>query len=155
MTIQDFRLEQKKPDATTSVLRVMENIKEIPSAELLQLREAIGLQLNLGVDQINTSEELTAVYYRSKQLLSDIQDDEGTPANQKAQVLNSVQALLERVIKLQAQTYNVERQRKYEQALVRTLKEFDDPDLQDKFFSIYANFLGAVNDEQEAVNVEA
>jgi hypothetical protein len=72
---------------------------------------------------IEVSNELAGLFATAKTLLNQVVTDPEVPANQRAQVLNSVTAVLERITKTRTELYNSERIRRVEQALLRVMRE--------------------------------
>ena len=93
----------------------------------------------LTADTINLESELLAQYNKAKKLLHDAEYDEEVPLNQKAQVVNSATAILGALIKNQAELYNLERIKKIESVLLRTLQAF--PEMQEVFLRDYEQAL--------------
>lgn len=62
-----------------------------------------------------------------------------TPANQKAQLLNTITTILTGILKLQTDLYNAERLKKLESTLIATLKDF--PELREPFLEKYKKAL--------------
>ena len=54
---------------------------------------------------------------------NDVIDDDDTPANQKAQVANSLSAALVNLVKLQGDVHSSERMKRIESILIDTLKD--------------------------------
>ena len=86
------------------------------------------------LETINLNGELLANYAAIKRFLNEIDPD--TPANQVAQVHNSMNAALEKLIKMQEQVYNIERLKKIEQAVVDCMRKCPE-NVQDMFFKEY------------------
>lgn len=88
-------------------------------AELLRLRARIdGALPPLNLEDISASNELVMQLQVVKQLQADVMGDDSIPANQRAQVAGQVSSVLISLIKLQAETYNLERLKKMEQIFV-------------------------------------
>lgn len=108
------------------------NIDDLIEDEPLPIEQAQHKDLQ----NINAAHELMVQYQRAETLAQAILNDSRTPANQKAQVLASVTAVLQQVIKLQTDLYNSESIKRIEQALLQTLKTAP-PDVQAQFMENY------------------
>lgn len=91
------------------------------------------------LESINVDSEIASLYRDAKHLLSEVSASADTPANQKAQVLNSVISLIERISRLRTDLYSAERMRRMEQTLIRVLRGF--PQLQEEFLEAYERAL--------------
>lgn len=88
---------------------------------------------------IEVDQELANTYSAAVTLRNRVLNDSKIPANQQAQVLNSVRGLLTDLSKLRTDLYNAERMRKIEAALIKTLKRF--PELDAAFIEEYGRAL--------------
>ena len=84
---------------------------------------------------LDVAVELNLAYQSAKSLLEQAQYDENTPLNQKAQVVNSLNAILASITKSRSEIYSAERNRAMETALINTLKKH--PTLQKAFMDDY------------------
>lgn len=85
---------------------------------------------------LDLGQELADNLSAARQLRLDITNDHEIPANQKAQVMNTITAILTNIVKLQTELYSAQRQKELEAILISVLR--DQPlDLQDKFFAEY------------------
>lgn len=94
-------------------------------AELLALRAAVDALLpatDLG--DLNLDQELVRQYLVTKAFQSEALTDYNTPANQKAQVLNSCAGILDALVETQAKFYKQERFKKIERALIQELRKW-------------------------------
>lgn len=89
---------------------------------------------------INLQDELEKNFRAAKLLRDELVSDEETPANQKAQVMNTITTVLTQLTKLQTDLFNVERQKTLEEVLIETIKQQPEP-LQDTFFALYEEKL--------------
>ncbi len=89
------------------------------------------------LSDLDAESELLDNYNDAKDLLTNLGDE--TPANQKAQVLNTINAVLGNIIKQRAELHNMERFKSMETALIYTLKQF--PELQEVFLEEYERLL--------------
>lgn len=87
------------------------------------------------LNELDLDKELLNQYKNAKTVLDEILNDEATAANQKAQVLNTVTAILQNIAKLQQELYNVERLKLLENILIETLQKFEP--LRDEFLKAY------------------
>lgn len=104
--------------------------EEVYVAPFVEITE---LDLNLEV-------ELLAQYNKARKLLHAAEVDASTPLNQKAQVINSATSILAALTKSQAELYSLERIRRIEHILIKTLKLY--PELQEAFMADYAEAFG-------------
>jgi len=89
---------------------------------------------------IEVSNELASLFATAKTLLNQVVSDPEVPVNQRAQVLNSVTAVLERITKTRTDLYNSERIRRVEQALLRVMR--DQPEeVRQRFLAEYERTL--------------
>ena len=84
---------------------------------------------------LNLDSELYAAYARAKNYLSIIQADEEIPPNQVAQVMNTLTAILDKIVKMQTELHNAERVKKLEAAMIEALKNTATEEVQDAFFA--------------------
>jgi len=92
------------------------------------------------VEAILVNEELAFVFTTTKELLQSVVRSDDTPANQQAQVVNSMLAVIEKIAKLRIDLYNADRVRRIEQTLIKTLRDFP-RELQEKFLDAYERNL--------------
>lgn len=141
MALKD--LPMRKGPAKADILEGMTD------EELLALRHRLDKKLNLDLAQLNLAEELGMQYRSGMILLASVQGDSDTPANQRAQVFNSVGAMLEKIVKQQKVVYSAERLKRFEHAFLRVLEDLP-LESKHKFFDQYGDYLK--NDgEEEAV----
>lgn len=91
------------------------------------------------LQDLDLETEVLHNYNAAKQFLRDI-DQESIPANQVAQVINSVTGILKDLVKMQTDLYNAERVKKLEAALVGTIRTLPE-EQQDAFFTRYERAL--------------
>lgn len=94
----------------------------------------------LALKDLNLEDALLAQYNNATKLLTDVLQDSEVPANQRAQCINSVTAILASITKSQESLYNAERVKKLELALVTTLKTLS-KEAQEVFFNAYETEL--------------
>ena len=97
------------------------------------------MQVNL--NELNLENALMEQYNTVIRLRDMTMDDEQVAPNQKAQVLNTAQALLAQITKSQVDLYNAERVKKLELALVATIKTLP-KDAKQVYFTLYEQNLG-------------
>jgi hypothetical protein len=100
----------------------------------------IQIQANTLKD-LDLDKELLDQYQSAKQLLKDVQYEEGVPLNQKAQITNTITSILQAIIKMQQDLYNIEKIKLIENVLIETLKEHET--LRDAFIEKYEQALKA------------
>ena len=88
---------------------------------------------------LNLDKELLAQYRNAQSVLEDTLYDEQTPANQKAQVLNTITSILQQILKSQTELYDSERVKKIESTLISVLKKY--PELAQAFIVDYEQAL--------------
>ena len=104
--------------------------------ELLTLKTRVTTLLPLTLASINLEEELLTQLHSSKLLMADSAD---SPANQRAQVGNSITTILKQLVDLQTSITTTETIKRIERVLLETLKEF--PKLQENFLKAYEESL--------------
>lgn len=109
------RIDQPKPQEL--------DLTALDVAALLKLRETIDQLLPaLSLADLNMEKELVIQYLAIKAMLAKIADDPLTPANQRAQVANSVTSILGDMTKMQNSLYSSERVKKLEAAMIKALE---------------------------------
>lgn len=109
----------------------------INEADLRRLRSEINSLLpDDKVETLDLESELVAQYRKTKQLMDDVLSDEECPANQKAQVANSVVGTLGQLVKLQEELRREETLKLMESCLIESLKVLP-ADVRDAFFNEY------------------
>lgn len=91
------------------------------------------------LEELDLDLELLEQYQAAKSVLEDIQYDEQVPANQKAQVMNTITSILQAIIKLQQDLHNVERMKAVENTLINVLQRHET--LRDEFLKDYESSL--------------
>lgn len=141
MSLKNHSLTQEpKPVIVSPVTLLLPEIEKLSEAELVELRHEIDLRLQLDLDQMDLSEELALQYRQAKALQQEVQGDKQTPANQKAQIFNSVRAQLAEIVKQQESVYSMERLKVYEVAFVKATRLLT-AEARDAFFDLYGRFL--------------
>lgn len=134
--------------APQAVIKV-DPLEGLDDAQLIALRHRLDKKLNLDLTQLNLAEELGLQYRSGMALLASVQEDKDTPANQRAQVFNSVGAMLAQIVKQQKVVYNAERLKRFESAFLKVLEELPDASKR-KFFDMYGEFLKEETKPDEA-----
>lgn len=93
-------------------------------------------------EDINLAEELAAQYSEAKNLYETIKYQPDIPANQKAQVLNSLTSILVQITKSQEEVHSINKVKQIEVALIQTLKAMPES-LQNAFYEAYEGNLNA------------
>ena len=105
--------------------------------ELRALRDEIEKRLpEDSLDSLNLEMELVGQYRKTKELMDSVLHDDDTPANQRAQVANSVVTTLGQLVKLQEDLKREETLKTMESVLTEVLKAAD-PVIRDAFFVEY------------------
>lgn len=91
------------------------------------------------LEDLNIADELLIQYKNAVNLLEAAQHDADIPANQKAQLLNSISAIITNISKTQTDVYNAERLKTLENTLISTLKDF--PEVKSTFLDAYERAL--------------
>jgi len=105
--------------------------------QLLELRAAVDERLpQRTLNNVNLEKELVTQLQHAQKLQKDTLEDDSVPANQQAQVLNSVANTLQMLAKLQIDLYDAERLKRLEQILIECLKELP-AEAQESFMNAY------------------
>ncbi len=116
-------------------------------SQLLDLRVEIDSRLHIRIADLDLTEELGLQYQMAKILLSQVQTDKDIPANQRAQVFNTVREQLTQIVKMQEAVWNMERLKRYEAAFkksVETFRNYDDnraTTMMEVFMDLYGDYL--------------
>ena len=86
--------------------------------------------------------ELYNAYAKAKNYLADVQSDDRVPPNQLAQLMNTISAILNEIVKMQTDLYNAERVKKLEAAMIQAIK-LAPPESQQAFLEQYEALLRA------------
>ena len=114
------------------------DLSHYDESELSVLKERIAILLPTTLDSINLEDELLTQLRSLKLLLVDSAD---APANQRAQVGNSITTILKQLVDLQTSITTTETIKRIERTLLSTLKEF--PEMQAPFLKAYEESLNA------------
>lgn len=129
-----------EPPEEEAVDILQEMLAPLSDSELLTLRQKIEARLKIEIRELNLTEELGLQYRQGKLLLEQVINDKSTPANQKAQVFNSISAMTEKIMKQLKIVYSAERLNRYEKAFIKILKTLPQSE-QDTYFDLYGEFL--------------
>lgn len=129
----------KQIDASSVPKEVTQLVSTLSEKQLMNLRHHLDMLLQIEINQLNLTEELGLQYRQGKILLDSL--DDKTPANQRAQVFNSVQAQLEKIIKQRAAVFNQERLKHYEGALLKVLDMQGNEKAKELFLELYGAHL--------------
>ena len=121
----------------------------LSESELLDLRAKIDEKLPpRTLKSVNMEQELVMQLILAQKLqretLEDNEDEAPTPANQKAQVINSVASTMQMLAKLQIELYDSERLKRIEQILIASL-EMMPSEAQEAFLERYEAEIGALD----------
>lgn len=112
-------------------------LKSLSQAELRKLRSEIDRLLpEDGVSGLDLEDELVQQYLKTKDLMDETLVSEDTPANQKAQVCNSVVTILAQLVKLQEDLRREQTLKIMESVLVEAIKTLPEA-TKDEFFAEY------------------
>lgn len=139
MTLKKHSLAPAAAQADDLALMIA-GIAELDDKDLMTLRHELDKALRLDVNKLNLAEELGLQYRAGMTLLASIQDDKDVPANQRAQVFNSVGGMLDKINKQMKIVYSAERLKRYERALLKVLEDLPDESKR-VFFDLYGDFL--------------
>lgn len=128
---------------------VVDPLEGLDDTELLSLRHRLDKKLRLDLTQLDLAEELGMQYRSGMILLASVQEDKDTPANQRAQVFNSVSTMLEKIVKQQKIVYSAERLKRFESSFIKVLEQLPE-ELKRKFFDLYSEFLTEAKPEEAA-----
>lgn len=112
-------------------------LADMSEADLRRLRDDINRLLpDDVVANLDLEAELVGQYRKTKKLMDDVLDDQECPANQKAQVANSVVGTLGQLVKLQEDLKREQTLKIMEETLVDTLKMLPE-DVREEFYAEY------------------
>ena len=112
-------------------------LAEMSPADLRKLRGEIDRLLpSEDVSSMNLEDELVQQYLKTKDLMDETLLDEDCPANQKAQVCNSVVTILGQLVKLQGDLKREQIVKLMEATLVEAIKTLPE-EVKQEFFAEY------------------
>lgn len=85
---------------------------------------------------VNLEAETIRLFKQTKRLFKQVLIDKATPANQRAQVANTLGSLLRSLTTQQTEIYNAERLKRLEFTIIRLLREWPQAE-QDRFIAMY------------------
>ena len=97
------------------------------------------------LDDLDLDKELLQQFTTAKEVLEDIRHEQDVPANQKAQVINTISSILQSILKMQQDLHNVERMKLVENTLIEVLQRHQT--LRDAFLEDYENALKKLETE--------
>jgi len=113
------------------------DLKRLTEDQLFKLQEDVRALLpTSSLSEMNLEEELVEQYLAAKRLQASLLDDRETPANQRAQVANSVMNTLAALAKMQSEQYSVTRLIQIENILLDLMNERGD-DFSREFLAQY------------------
>lgn len=128
------------PDDAHERVSVQEliDLDELDMIQLLTLRALVDQRLPTSkLQDVDMSEELVLQMMAIKALQADVSEDRKVPANQRAQVANSLSAALVNLVKLQSDVYTSERFKRMEQFLVDFLNSIESLSKRKEMFERY------------------
>lgn len=100
-------------------------LKGLDEVALMNLRVHIDNRLPpTKLKNLDLEKELVIQFKISQHVQNMILEDLDTPANQKAQVLNSVVSTIQKLVEMQSNHYTTERLKEIENALIRALNDW-------------------------------
>ncbi len=135
--------------AKAKVVPKADPLEGLTEAEMIALRQRIDLKLKVDLSRLDLAEELGLQYRAAMVLLDSIQGDKDVPANQRAQVYNSVRSSLGEIIKQQKIVYSAERLKRFEAALFKVLSSLSIEQTR-IFFDLYGDFLAEGSEAAKA-----
>lgn len=118
--------------------------KGLPVATLVAYLEQIRAEMpETRLKDVNMEEQLLLQYKVTLELQEEVMSDEETPANQKAQVANSVASILQKLLDMQVEVYSSERFKEIELLLVRFLNHLPE-EIAAEFLNQYEKLLQEV-----------
>lgn len=140
--IKDFSLKGNtaNPGGKSRLELIIKQLPDLTEGELAELRYSVDALLPLDLGSLDLAEELALQFQQAKALLVDVQRASDIPANQKAQIFNSVRGQLESIVKNQEVVWSMERLKKFEVALVKACGLLTD-EAKAAFFDLYSQFL--------------
>jgi uncharacterized protein (UPF0147 family) len=113
--LQSLKVEARVNETAT--------LGEMTRDQLLELKELLDQRLpTMSLSELNLEHELLLQYERVKQLQQDVLNDDSVPANQRAQVANSVASTLQHLIKMQTEYSTAERFKAIEALMIKAMK---------------------------------
>lgn len=139
--MEDFSLNHGKAPEKLAPEALLNDLFKLNEDQLMDLRHAIDMKLNISIGQLNLIEELGLQYRQGKMMLKKATDSTSMEPHQQAQIFNSTSAQLEKIVKMRGEIYSQERLKRFEGAVLKILKMMKDDKLQKEFFDLYGEFL--------------
>lgn len=134
------RFKAPKVDATAG-RSAPYNWSILTVAELVRFRDEITRALPaLQLSVLNLEEEMLVQYHTLRELQASVMDEKEVPANQRAQVANTVAATLRSLGDMQIDLYSSERFKDIENLMIRTLTRLPE-DLAAEFIAEYEKLI--------------
>ncbi len=135
--MKDFNLA--RPEKVSSgILDLLETLSE---AELMAARSKIDRLIDINIGNLNIGEELGLQFRKAQILFDSVADDKNTPLNQKAQLFNSLQSMLEKLTKARGIVFSQERLKRYEKAVLKLMEKLENEEAKQAFFDLYKEYL--------------
>lgn len=117
-------------------------IEHMTPGELQEMRTAISLRLGdvASLENVNLQEKVVIQLAQMESLLQELMGASDVPANQKAQVANSIHGLIAQLVKWRTDLFQADRISKLEGALLDAIKKQPD-EVKDKFMEVYRELL--------------
>lgn len=144
MSLKDHSLAGMPPKAGVDAL--LKQLVSLNDAELVELRHAVDARLVLDLGELDLAKELALQYTQGKALLSEVQGDRDTPANQKAQIFSAVRNQLADIVKQQDMVWGMQRLKVFEAAFLKAARLLTG-DAKVAFFDLYKEQLGPESKE--------
>lgn len=138
--MEDFNLTKVAPsnDLPEDLLLAVHDLNDEQRATL---RHELDMMIGIGIAEIHIGDELGLQYRQGKMLLESIMSDKNVAPNQKAQVFNTLQAQLEKMIKLRQMVFSQERLQRYEKAVLRCIEALGTDAAKESFLDLYGSYL--------------
>lgn len=121
------------------------NLDGMPLDQLLELRLEIDKRIPVrGLKDLDLNRELVLQVLALQQLQADVINDDETPANQRAQVANSLSSALTTLVKLQSDVLNSERFKRVEAVVVDMINSQPSEEAREELFRKYSDAIGGI-----------
>lgn len=113
--------------------------------ELLDLRSEVEARLPVkSLDDTNLTKELVFQVVALQKLQRDVMREQGVPANQRAQVANSLSAALSNLVKVQQDVYTSERFKQFERLVIEFINSAPDSVTKDAWYKRWEEIVRGV-----------
>lgn len=119
---------------------LMPEVRQLDERNLAALRHELDILLDLDIAGMDLGKEIVLQYRQGKALLAEVQVDKTVPANQQAQLFNTLRAQLTEIFKQQEVIWSMQRLKKYEVAFVKASNLLT-PEAKTAFMSLYGTYL--------------